>query len=56
MSIITISRGTMSGGKILAETLAERLSYRCISREIIIKAAPHVQNINRAILAQSGSL
>lgn len=29
----------MSGGKILAETLAERLSYRCVSREIIIKAA-----------------
>ena len=39
MSIITISRGTMSGGKKLAETLAEKLGYRCISREIIIKAA-----------------
>jgi cytidylate kinase len=39
MSIITISRGTMSGGKILAEALAEQLGYRCISREIIIKAA-----------------
>lgn len=39
MAIITISRGTMSGGKRLAEILADRLGYRCISREIIIKAA-----------------
>ena len=39
MAIITISRGTMSGGKKLAEMLAERLGYRCVSREIIIKAA-----------------
>ena len=29
----------MSGGKQLAEMLAERLGYRCISREIIVKAA-----------------
>jgi len=39
MAIITISRGTMSGGKKLADMLAERLGYRCVSREIIIKAA-----------------
>jgi cytidylate kinase len=39
MSIITISRGTMSGGKKLAEKLADQLGYQCISREIIIKAA-----------------
>jgi cytidylate kinase len=39
MAIITISRGTMSGGKKLAEMLAERLNYRCVSREVIIKAA-----------------
>lgn len=39
MAIITISRGTMSGGKQLAEMLAEKLGYRCVSREIIIKAA-----------------
>lgn len=39
MSIITVSRGTMSGGKKLAEMLSDRLGYRCISREIIIKAA-----------------
>jgi len=29
----------MSGGKLLAEMLAEKLGYRCVSREIIIKAA-----------------
>jgi cytidylate kinase len=39
MAIITISRGTMSGGKQLAEMLADRLKYRCASREIIVEAA-----------------
>lgn len=39
MAIITISRGTMSGGKKLAEMLAEKLGYRCVSREIVIKSA-----------------
>ena len=39
MSIITISRGTMSGGEKLAHLLCEKLGYKCISREIIIKAA-----------------
>jgi len=38
MAIITISRGTMSGGKKLAEMLADKLQYRCVSREIIIEA------------------
>ena len=39
MAIITISRGTMSGGKKLAHMLCKKLNYKCISREIIIKAA-----------------
>lgn len=39
MAIITISRGTMSGGKKLAECLSEKLGYNCVSREIIVKAA-----------------
>ena len=39
MAIITISRGTMSGGEKLAHLLSEKLGYKCISREIIIKAA-----------------
>jgi cytidylate kinase len=39
MAIITISRGTMSGGKKLAAMLAERLGYDCVSRDVIIKSA-----------------
>jgi cytidylate kinase len=33
MTMITISRGTFVGGKALAERLAERLGYPCLSRE-----------------------
>jgi cytidylate kinase len=33
MSIIAISRGTFSGGEGLARRVAERLGYRCLSRE-----------------------
>ena len=36
MAIITISRGTFSGGKALAERLAERLGYPCLSREEVL--------------------
>jgi len=39
VSIITISRGTFSGGKALAECLAEHLGYQCISREVVLDAA-----------------
>ncbi len=39
MAIITISRGTFSGGKAVAEILAQRLGYPCVSREIILDAA-----------------
>ena len=39
MAIITISRGTFSGGKAVAEILAHRLGYPCVSREIILDAA-----------------
>jgi cytidylate kinase len=39
MSVITISRGSFSGGKALAECLAERLGYRCIDRGIIVERA-----------------
>jgi cytidylate kinase len=39
MSIITISRGTYSQGRDVAEKLAERLGYQCISREVIVEAA-----------------
>ncbi len=39
MSIITVSRGSFSGGKMLAECLARRLGYRCIDRDVIIRKA-----------------
>ncbi|HYN14324.1 MAG TPA: cytidylate kinase family protein [Terriglobales bacterium] len=39
MPIITISRGSFSGGKMLAEALARRLGYRSIDRDQIIGKA-----------------
>jgi cytidylate kinase len=39
MPIISVSRGTFSGGKHLAEQLAQDLGYPCISREVIAGAA-----------------
>jgi len=39
MSIITIARGSYSKGKEIAERLAERLGYECISREILLEAS-----------------
>ncbi len=39
MSIITISRGTFSGGKTLAECLAGDLGYRCVDRDVIVEKA-----------------
>ena len=39
MAIITISRGTFSGGKAVAEELSRKLGYPCISKEIILDAA-----------------
>ncbi|MFC1990148.1 cytidylate kinase family protein [Chloroflexota bacterium] len=36
MAIITISRGTFSGGQSLAECVAEGLGYRCLSREELL--------------------
>lgn len=39
MSVITISRGSFSGGKALAECLACDLGYRCVDREAIVERA-----------------
>ncbi len=39
MSIITISRGSFSKGKEIAEKVAEEMGYECISREVFIKAS-----------------
>jgi len=38
MPIITISRGTFSGGRDLAEALASELHAPCISREVLVEA------------------
>jgi len=38
VSIIAISRGTFAGGEALATTVAERLGYRCLSREVLLEA------------------
>jgi cytidylate kinase len=39
MSVITISRGSLSGGQELAERVAQQLAYRCVSREVLMEAA-----------------
>jgi cytidylate kinase len=39
MSIITISRGSYSHGREVAEKVAQRLGYSCISREVLIGAS-----------------
>jgi len=39
MAIITISRGSYSRGKEVAEKLAQALGYQCISRDILLEAS-----------------
>lgn len=39
MSIVTVSRGSYSRGKEVAEKLAEALGYECLSREIVLEAS-----------------
>jgi len=39
MAIITISRGSFSGGKMLAECISATLEYRCIDRDVIVERA-----------------
>ena len=41
MSIITISRGSFSKGKEVAEKIAKKLNYECISRDVLIEASEH---------------
>lgn len=41
MAIITISRGSYSKGKEVAEKVAARLNYQCLSREVILDASEH---------------
>lgn len=39
MPVITISRGSFSGGKMLGECLADKLGYRCVDRDVIVERA-----------------
>ncbi len=39
MCVITISRGSFSGGKTLAECLSAKLGYRCLDRETVAERA-----------------
>ena len=39
MAIITISRGSFSHGKEIAQKVAAKLGYECISREVLIEAS-----------------
>lgn len=39
MSIITISRGSYSRGREVAEKLADRLQYTCVSRDVLLEAS-----------------
>jgi cytidylate kinase len=41
MAIITISRGSYSAGKEIAEQVAERLGYECFSRDLLLEASEH---------------
>ncbi len=52
MSIVTISRGSYSHGKEVAEKLAQKLGYECISREVILKASEHF-NVSEIKLARA---
>ena len=46
MAIITISRGTFSGGMMLAEELSNRLDYHCVGREEIVEKASHQYGVS----------
>jgi Cytidylate kinase-like family len=37
MPIITLSRGSLSGGELLANQLASKLGFKVISREVIVE-------------------
>lgn len=41
MTIITISRGSYSKGKDIAEAVADRLGYECLSRDVLLEASEH---------------
>lgn len=60
MAIITILRGTFSGGQWLAECIAEKLGYRCMSREVLAEASRQYgveeERLYKALTARPGFL
>jgi cytidylate kinase len=52
MAIITVSRGTFSGGLRLATCISEKLGYRCISREEIVAEAARQYGVQEKKLYQ----
>jgi cytidylate kinase len=53
MCVITISRGTCSGGELLAEYLARKLGYRCISRDQLLDKAAAQGGVSEDYLRQA---
>jgi cytidylate kinase len=53
MAIIMISRGTLSGGKALAEHVADRLGYPCLSREETVREAVEKYGISERELTEA---
>ncbi len=51
MPIITVSRGSMSGGQALAECLAGALGSPCVGREIVVEAAAKL-GVSEQVLAE----
>ena len=60
MAIITISRGTFSGGQVLAKRVAEKLGYRCINREALEEASRQYyvpeERLSKALIGKPNSL
>ncbi len=58
MAIITISRGTSTGGKELAKSVAEKLGYKLIAEEVLVKAAKEygvaIERVKHAIEDKPG--
>jgi cytidylate kinase len=52
MTIITISRGSYSMGKAVAEQVGERLKYECLSRDVLLEASDQF-NIEEIKLEQA---
>jgi cytidylate kinase len=50
MPIITISRGCFSHGKEIAQRVASRLGYECVSREILLEAAKFFHTSEKKLL------